>query len=323
METDTLDDIYPQPSRLAWTLGIISVVVFFTLAWTIDKAGDTVRRTLAYRHFLFSFNESDYDSARKYLDVVIGAGSNDSFDIIGRSKIPRSTVDGLFKVLEAANKGKALEAEALYRNAFGASLSTRSFVRELADPKIPRLAQEIEAAFGNLKSADSAINALKERQTRNASVAEKNLTEFHSLAHDFADFLGITVFVRDDAPISVYSTGVLAGLPTVPALRDDIADLAILREELTAIHGGVKVKGERAKDDFEEKIANYRNLTASVLATQSDLNSEEDELNTKLEVAEVNFKGSKNVLIFKCESLLLALTGAEVSEWLLNIFETL
>jgi|GEM_PF-5001520 len=113
------------------------------------------------------------------------------------------------------------------------------------------------------------------------------------LANDLGELLSLPPehWDQKSGSIDVYKEGVLSELPKLKGLRDGIADLVALRDELERVGGAVRIDAENQHEIFTKRVAELRNLSRQIVSSTANLNSE---INTRDE--EIKTLASKHDL---------------------------
>lgn len=84
------------------------------------------------------------------------------------------------------------------------------------------------------------------------------------LAEEFGIFLSLKPLNEKGKELEVYKSGVLEGLPVLKDLKDDIATLPLLKEELDKIGGSVNIQAPNAYEIFTGRLLSLKDRSKQI-----------------------------------------------------------
>ena len=84
------------------------------------------------------------------------------------------------------------------------------------------------------------------------------------LAEEFGIFLSLKPLNEKGKELEVYKSGVLEGLPVLKDLKDDIATLPLLKEELDKIGGSVNIQAPNAYEIFTGRLLSLKDSSKQI-----------------------------------------------------------
>lgn len=248
--------ISPRPSLAGWALALLSLALALLLAIAALLVGARERRTVLIAQLERALSVRDYAQA----DVAL--------QDLDSPPLPLRIEAITFTSSHARPQGTVQTARTLV-----SALSAFS-------------TQRLDEAQTRLASVPSAYDSLVQGlQTKLSSVAEiqKQLSETQQtlvsldqrleeisqqanlIAREFAEMLSLELEETEESLPSAYERGVLAGLPRIEGLRDNIVDLTFLKVELDGLHARVRVEGEDQHAAFTTKLEQLRSSYQEVL----------------------------------------------------------
>lgn len=277
MTNDSSIAIASRPNFWGWILALLSLLLIIVLSATSLLFSYYLRQEYIYQEFLFNLNK------RQYLEI-----NNLISDIFSPPRLYR-----LIPLHQLLNDTALLSTKAaIAKELVGAASAIEAQELQVADNRLETAFQikqddqriiQIQSLLKKLKLLsetiilhDSEIQKLESRKL--AIISEQDL-----LAHDFADIFGLEAELpeKEDQFLENYKLGVLAGLPKILKLRDNIGDLDRLKTELESLHAKIIYTGEDAHMQFTEKLESLRVAGNSATARQHEVTTLL-ESNTKL-----------------------------------------
>lgn len=178
-----------------------------------------------------------------------------------------------------------------------------------------KLFSEYETANNLLANQDRMILNLKSEQ-------DTIRQQFNLLATDFADFFSLAKETADEMEgLLFYQGGVLAKLPRLVGLKDQIKDLQELKAALDAANGAVQLSGPEAPQIFQKRLLSLKTSAGELIEDFNVLSEQLEDLNNNRALQQQKLSGSLIVLRAKLNALLLSFTEQHSS--LVKLFNSL
>ena len=151
---------------------------------------------------------------------------------------------------------------------------------------IPRR-RDLERLFQALRNAQEASENAN-HATAELSEKLRRLRDAHKLiAADFARLLSL--HSKYDSPndskddsLQIYRSGVLANLPILIGLSDEIPDLIALRSEIEHAGGKVSLGGENVAEEFSKTLEDLRKASTSIINEYSNMKQQREKNLTEI-----------------------------------------
>ena len=127
----------------------------------------------------------------------------------------------------------------------------------------------LEGLSGELSHGVELDRSVKQHQAeieRLHGELRDQVNQFLLVASDLGELLSIAALESANPiePLPVYRLGVLAGIPKVPQIPDNISDLVSFREKLQRVSGNVRLNGPNVHLLFQDKLRGYRESVAAI-----------------------------------------------------------
>ncbi len=285
-----------SPSPIAWLSAAASVLLILGTCAALELTASGIGRALAVQEFVQSLrtprigatSDEIVEFFRSRL-TPFGALAkrvrdwmNDELEIDGSSSSV-ALVDSLRTLLKQV-QDQSFEAargtlstvlkyqRVTLLNALGANEAARNRVRDI---------EEVLERCEKLRIAiPQTAQSLEDARVR----ASGDVIEFKGAADDLAELLGLRAeeLPEQGQNLPVYALGVLAGLPRLQNLPDDLPDLATLNEIMTSLGGKIGVSGSNLAEAFNQRIIEIRAVVTSSNASYSTSLQEVDQFSQRL-----------------------------------------
>jgi hypothetical protein len=215
-----------------------------------EEQGEAIERSFAVHPYLIAL-------------LQIAGTANDQLDRTGAAK----ELLTIYQQLRANRPGEAIR---LYERG-----TVIQQLRETAGADRSQSVTHLDAVSTDFSSISRLLNELQRSLLRENSITERRRSAEQRqllLSEDLANFLGFPAGTGSQQ--GFYHSGILAGLPVVPSIPDQIPDLASLKEILQTQAVSPRMEGAEQQVAFATKVATLRSASGSLSEEFAQLQQE-------------------------------------------------
>lgn len=247
----------------------LSLVLSFWIF--IDVFADYYKSGISYELLRQAINKNEYQSALEIsINRLTPRLSNKIFNKIitifpgfvnlaKKQHLPTTLVTAtvqhkIFDINNAINENDFSKSQSLLKD-------VKDSISKLEIANVNKLEQIINSIENSLQTLKIESTNIKKYKTdyENLESEKTRLTRRHQLvADEFGIFLSLEPAYQKGKEFDVYQVGVLTGLPILKDLKDNIASLPLLKEELDRIGGSVNIQAQNAYEVFTGRLLSLR-----------------------------------------------------------------
>jgi len=232
---------------------IIAALIVFTL-----RLSDNFQQEIAYNRLESSLSDNDFQQAKKYSTFLLQQNNPSAFNSL--------PLDAVLKLAShSASDPIALLPELqLSLKELGEDTKLLEEVRVLIENEIQQMVRKQEIF-------DQSSKQYQELQREKETIEQR----FYLLASDLYNLLNVSS--RQPDGFSYYEGGILANLPIIEGIKDNIPDTSTLNEQLYLVGGEIN-RTPGAPDDFVSRVNQLRSSSLRLIEQDKSLKSRSSEL---------------------------------------------
>jgi hypothetical protein len=248
----------------------ISLLVIFVGVPSFSLIFRSYRLELAQQQLITALKQNNIEAQEKSLqsykaNLKMGASLNSLINPFGieESNNKSIAIDSLYGVITKISLNDFSNASLLFRDSVRPNINAILLALPLTEYDrliFKKVVQKAENWLENVeKLSKIEIEAPEILSENKKQIAQQTLlaTELFS---SFSQLLGFEAITElEEREVSFYENGVLAGLPKLQKIPDNIADLKALKSELDKQGVSVTVSGSNVYEAFNKKINELRN----------------------------------------------------------------
>jgi len=252
------------PKPLGWALSIPGILIIVLLWFLLSNAFEEARKLAAYEQLHWALKRGKSDVASRDLRVL-----NETRFVTAL----KNEFDSLFVSVEESIDFKESQLLASLVNSITATAnddfnkalnSVRAASRFVTEgTQFAATLEDYKNILENATRASVEKISLEEKLFSLDRNGEKLKQEYEEAKRSLQRFLGFNTTTRTKE-FTFYESGILAGLPTIKNLSDDIKDTQELKEALEKIGGSVHVSQKNPREEFELKISTLKEASEDV-----------------------------------------------------------
>jgi len=265
-------------------LFIIAALIIFTL-----RLSDNFQQEIAYNRLESSLSDNDFKQAKKYSTFLLQQNNPSAFN-----NLPLDAV--LRLASHSAPDPIALLPE------LQLSLKELGEDTELLEELRVLIENEIQQMVRKQEIFDLSSNQYQELESDRETIKQR----FYLLASDLYNLLSVSS--RRPDGFSYYQGGILANLPIIEGIKDNIPDTSTLNEQLFLIGGEINRTPGAPADDFVNRVNQLRSSSLRLIEQDKSLKSRSSELEKEQRRLKAELKKSYEDLSQSTGKLLLMLS---------------
>lgn len=285
---------YARPGASGWITCAISVTLGLIAIGALAIGSTEVKQSIAYDGLEKSFAKKQWlQSDRFYRQLTEEPGTIERlvrtglFRATGVQGIPSTAGKVNYEVARLLMSGNLDAAAPLYLHNKNDVITDfrRNFTPHARTgvKEFETVAFELEGQFQHyLKERKELVALSRELKSIEQKIVQ-NTERFQIVAKDVEALFNLRqVRISDPQELPVYRSGVLAGLPMLESLPDQLLNLVELREELDLAGGEVSVSGPDAAQEFMLKLEMLQQSSATFVETHSDLVEKKEGISNRI-----------------------------------------
>lgn len=284
------------PTALAWIFTLVSITLCVVLAIALQIAGIYTQSLLAYRNFhdpslVATHTVVEHAFNRLLLANKILA----NFPFLSRpvpNLLSPEKTSELYQILRVLVGNQPQQGKARFESWISSFSDAELSISIAGDVTLTHLEKKIATFLETHSKLSENKAALEQLRIEQSKIVFKHAL----LAKDFSELLSLpSAYEKSQADqserqaLKIYKEGVFKDLPRLTGLKDGIADLVVLREELHTSGGAVKTSSSDPAKEFSERllsmrtfstelISEYETILGSLGSTAASVSSAESEL---------------------------------------------
>ena len=323
METSNLDTSGKRPSTSGWILASTAGLIVVILSYSVLLFASDTRKIYLYEKIHSSLESGDYISAEQHVKSLhskltvmrwLEALKLKSVDRASKYDEEGNT-RAVLKISRAIAEEDYTGARVLFKdlNLFQIEhllnyKGSETTAKELIQALDYRL-DEYEDHLERFRQTEQLIEDLESKR-------DSLFDRFDLIAEDFGDFFSLAADPGEEYEgdgFYLYENGVLAGLPRLKRLRDDIVDAPTLKKTLRSVGGRVNIKGANPAQQFSGKLEKIRQAVNALSAELDGLDAKLDLLDQRYEREGAELDGARDLAGKKFGTMLLSIARPKTS----------
>lgn len=314
--------ISSPPKSLGWALSIPGILLTVCIWFLLSNAFEEVRKLAAFEQLEDALKEGKSEVASRDLRIL------------GETRIAtslRQSFESLFVTLDQ-------ESESALLSSLVSSITATAndeFPKALRSVKIAaRFVPEGSPFASSLEdfgaTLENAARAYEEREKLEAELieldrsGEKLKKSYLEIRDDLENFLGLgTQAYGKKKEYPFYESGILAGLPVVKGVPDDVRSGGDLRELLAALDAAVRVSSKNPKEEFDHAVSDLGDLSSEIRAPLKAYLRRREEIASGIRSNTLALSSVKEAIVQSLSPKLLANTEPTTSGFSKTLFEAL
>lgn len=266
--------ISPRPALGAWLVGLGSLFIVLVFSVAALTAGKALRERYLFEAIEAHLKFKEYGEAEKLAEQI---ASPPLLLRPARLIAPAEVIATRHRNIQIAKVILSVTSALSVNRLDEAQHRLLSLPSGAAEPLIQRTQEGLNSLVESGKKIETQQHLAADSQRALDAAA----TQGALVADEFGELVGLPAvrLEADDATLPMYDHGVLAGLPRLKGLRDDILDLNFLKVELEALQAKVKSGSGDAHGIFMRRMGELK-------ASYAEISTKFDEALTQLEEAQ-------------------------------------